>query len=123
MLISTAVVIIISANQTNAQRINWTIDFLKSFLQDLFINPLVTTAIQYGYLKLYESRYIRRKPKVHKHMSKYLNEVILEIEVNYLYPFEYTYFIECFSNNKFDSNCSTFSYKRRVKYFLNRIFE
>ena len=76
-----AIITIIAAVQTPAERTGWTINFIQSLLQDIFVNPLVTLLSQYYFIKAVESRYVKSKPKLRRKLVGYLDEALWEINV------------------------------------------
>lgn len=88
-IISFLIIFIIDANENNLERLSWTVDFIKSTLQDLFLNPLFDLLYQYLAIKAYEHEFFRKHPKLHKIVGMTLEESLIEMKVK-------IYILACF---------------------------
>jgi hypothetical protein len=77
------VIFIIAANQNRVERLNWTVDFLKSLIQDLILNPLFFLAFQYIVVRLMNSAISKKSSKFKYAIGKVLDENIRELSVLY----------------------------------------
>jgi len=76
------VIFIIAANENANERLNWTVDFLKSLIQDLILTPLFFLAFQYIVVRLMKSAITKRSSKFKYAIGKVLDEHLWEISVH-----------------------------------------
>ncbi len=81
ILICLLIITIISANQLPVQRLNWALDFFKSLLQDIFLNPIFSLVTQYYFSKFLESDKLKKYPKLKQRMLKYMDTELLDVLV------------------------------------------
>lgn len=75
------IIIIIAANQDAKLSKNWTIDFVKTLLQDLLLSPLLFLWLQYYMLKIMRSKALQKKPRLRTLLSLLSDENIFEVLV------------------------------------------
>jgi len=82
-----AIIIIIAANQNSQESKNWTVDFLKSLLQDLLLTPILIIIFQYFMLKLLRSKQLQKRPKIRYILINIADENIFDVIVRICFEF------------------------------------
>jgi len=83
VMTSMGIIIIIAANQDAKQSKAWTIDFIKTLLQDLLLSPVLFLLLQYYMLKILKSKALKKKPRLRSFLSQISDENIFEALVTF----------------------------------------
>jgi len=84
-----AAILIIAAQQTAEEETAWTFNFVLSFVQDLFLNPVVMVSLYHVISKIYMSDFVEKRPKLKKvvGLTTINNEPLAKIQVNQMQYF------------------------------------
>jgi len=77
-------IIIILANQSAEERMEWTANFIQSLIQDLLLTPALYLALQYFLLRVLENQYLDKKPRIKSLVMKQVDPSLWLLKVNFL---------------------------------------
>jgi len=84
MIASLTSIFIVTASQTTIQRFAWCVNFIQSFFQDNFVQPILFLMFQYYALKFYSTTFCKSKPFLRKKVFGIFDELIIDVIVNKL---------------------------------------
>ena len=77
-------IIIILANQSSEERMEWTANFIQSLIQDLFLTPALFLALQYFYLRVLDHQSLDKKPRIKSLITKQVDPSLWILKVSFI---------------------------------------